>query len=80
MQLEFKFADDFFVSDLVYAEINAQARKFFEELFAKIQLKDVMGEWLRSEYRSGGVFLYRFPLGQLEFPHSDYWGCEDCEP
>ena len=73
MQLTFSF-------DKNYPSSYLETKEFFNALFKKICTKDLIGDWVRAEFRSGGLFIYRMDEPQLEFPHSRYWGFEDCEP
>lgn len=39
---------------------NAKSRKFFEDLFKKINISDLQDKFFREYYRSSNVFIYRF--------------------
>ena len=75
MQLEFSFV-------VVFAEAEAKVLVVKEQLlqfFSQVSLADSIGRWMGGYYRSGEVFVYKLKP-QLEFPHSEYWGFEQCEP
>jgi len=78
MQLEFPFVIQFAAAD--WAALYE--KRAWEAVFKKLMdvpLDESIGKWARELYRSGGIFIYK-EEPQLVFPHSDYWGFEECEP
>ena len=51
---------EFSVSDVYYQGGSKKSRTFFEALFKKLNIWNLMDKFFREYYRSGNVFLYRF--------------------
>ena len=51
---------EFTSTDVYYEGGSKKSRSFFEALFKKINLTDLMDKFFREYYRSGNVFVYRF--------------------
>jgi hypothetical protein len=51
---------EFSVSDIYYQGGSKKSRSFFDALFKKLNIWNLMDKFFREYYRSGNVFLYRF--------------------
>tara|TARA_Y100000593_G_scaffold10224_2_gene18532 strand:- start:1546 stop:3498 length:1953 start_codon:yes stop_codon:yes gene_type:complete len=51
---------EFTCTDLYYEGGSKKSRSFFEALFKKINVYELMDKFFREYYRSGNVFVYRF--------------------
>jgi hypothetical protein len=75
LQLEFPFIIQFAAADTAYK----LKQREFERIFNCIDFSGILSRFAKEYFRSGEIFIYS-QSPQLTFPHSDYWGCEECEP
>ena len=78
MQLEFSFVAEHPEWQFC-KQLKKNAKITLEKLFENYDWKKAFSNSFGEYYRSADVFIYRWEP-QLQFPHSEYWGCEDCEP